>query len=199
MPSPLAHGSMVLLARAWAARSEELDLALCKHPRFFVAATIGLLCAPDLDFALRLLIDHPLLAHGGATHSLVAGVGFALVFVGTCRWIIGKSLSLAPMLAVGLCCSWSHSLMDSATWGGKGIMILWPFTTDRFLTLPVFFGVHHSEPTAWKLHLVTIVSEFLFVALVWGASKFLAGRKSVAQTFPSSGQNDQTTEGSENG
>jgi hypothetical protein len=31
----------------------------------------------------------------------------------------------------------------------------------------LFFGARHSQPFAWKLHLITLSTELIFVAAIW--------------------------------
>lgn len=174
MPSPLAHGSLVVLVRAVALRHARLHRSLPERPRFLLAAALAALWAPDLDFALRVVSDHPLLAHGGATHSLAGGACIGVLFACACCVFYGRSVPFVPLLCIGVACGWSHSLMDLATWGGRGVMILWPFTDERFSTWPLFFGAHRSEPWAWHLHFATLLTELLFGAVVWHVARRLS-------------------------
>jgi membrane-bound metal-dependent hydrolase YbcI (DUF457 family) len=173
MPSPVAHGSLVFLVRAFAARHQAVRRAVGARPLFLSAAALAALWAPDIDFGLRLLSANLAFAHGGATHSLAAGVVFGLIVAAACRWWYGRRLPLLPVLAVGTACAWAHALMDMAT-AGDGVMLLWPMSEQQFTTIPVFVGARHSQPLAWRLHLVTLFTELLFVVPIWWAARRLS-------------------------
>ena len=108
--------------------------------------------------------------HGVATHSLAGGVLFGVLFTVACRLRYGAGLPLAPVLGIGVGCAWMHALMDIATAGG-GVALLWPFSDDRYRIVPLFFGARHSQPTAWRLHLVTLLTELLFVIPLWWVTR----------------------------
>jgi membrane-bound metal-dependent hydrolase YbcI (DUF457 family) len=167
MPSPIAHASLILVVRAFAERHQKLRRALGGRPGFFYIGAVALLWAPDIDFVIRALYDRPGLEHGGVTHSLVLTALFGVVFAAACRVRYGPRLPAASVLAVGVGCAWTHVLMDATTWGSSGVMLLWPFSGERYTAVPLFFGARHSQPTAWSLHLITLASELLFVAVLW--------------------------------
>jgi inner membrane protein len=87
---------------------------------------------PDLDVLARPLGAAPgsPWMHRGALHSLaaaaVAGVVVALLAggLGRSRWRLAFT---AALVAAG------HGLLDMFTSGGRGVMLLWPATTERFL------------------------------------------------------------------
>jgi LexA-binding, inner membrane-associated putative hydrolase len=166
MPSPIAHSAVALTARALIVRHDTLRRAVAARPRFFYGAVVATLLAPDVDFLLGEVFHDPALWHGGATHSLVGGVLFGLMFLLACRIWYGATFPKVAGLLVGTACAWSHALMDMATWG-RGVRILWPFSLERHTTVTLFFGAHHSQPLAWKLHLITLVTESLFVIVLW--------------------------------
>lgn len=185
MPSPVAHGSAAFLVRAFTARHDRLRRAVSHQPLFFYAATVATLWTADLDFVLRVFSDHPGFQHGGATHSLCAGVLFGVVFAIACRLRYGAVLPLAPVLAIGIGCAWTHTLMDMATWRG-GVMLLWPLSDQEYATIPLFFGARHSQLTAWRLHLVTLATELLFVLPLWWLTKRSWRRDVVSRVEPGS-------------
>lgn len=92
---------------------------------------------PDLDvvgFRLGVPYGAPL-GHRGASHSLVVAglLGLAATAVAYAR-STGKDRT-AQALRLGLCVAGvvaSHGLLDAMTDGGKGVALLWPFTTPRF-------------------------------------------------------------------
>jgi hypothetical protein len=166
MPSPLAHGSLVLVARVLVSRHAQLMDVVGPRPLFFYLAVLAALWAPDVDFLLRMLHDHPALRHGHATHSLVAGLLLGGLFTVACRLWYGARLPVLPVLGIGIGCVWAHAVMDMVTWGG-GVALLWPVVEERFRLVPLFFGARHSQPAAWHLHTMTFLTELFFVVPLW--------------------------------
>lgn len=178
MPSPLAHGSLVLLARPLLG-PERTD-RLTRHQRWALyGMVVFALWAPDLDFLFLLLPEHPLLGHGKITHSLAAALLFTPLFVWICRGVWRIDLSMRTLAMLGFACYLSHIVMDYFTAGG-GVMFAWPSSTERFASpVPLFFGAEHSQLLAWRLHLITLVTELAFVAVVWGVAIWIAQRRVV--------------------
>jgi hypothetical protein len=177
MPSPVAHGSLILVVRALAGRHTGLRQAIDSRSLFFYVAALVILWAPDIDFLLRLFVPgRGVWGHGGATHSLVSGLLFGFLFAVACRMYYGPAIPMVAASIVGTACAWSHALMDMATYG-RGVSLLWPFLDERFTTVTLFFGARHSQPTAWRLHLITLASELLTIAAVWLLLQFAARRR----------------------
>ena len=96
------------------------------------AALVALAMAPDVDFLARGLVaaGSPWL-HRGALHSLpVCLLAAAAVALAWPRDPPGgrRRLFLAGALAAA-----SHPLLDAVTWGGAGVMFLWPIDQARYL------------------------------------------------------------------
>ena len=121
MPTILTHAALPLIA-AWALGRKRVPPRLA-----FAGAAIAL--APDLDVIGRAfgVSADSLLGHRGVSHSAVAVLATALIG----SWWIGtrapRWTSLAFLFLAGL----SHGLTDMLTDGGKGIALLWPFSSDR--------------------------------------------------------------------
>jgi inner membrane protein len=100
------------------------------------AIFVALAMFPDADVAARCLGAGPGSAwlHRGALHSLAAaaavGVAAALLTggLGRRRW----TLALA-----GAAVAASHGLLDTLTGGSAGVMLLWPFSSARWSSLPL--------------------------------------------------------------
>jgi LexA-binding, inner membrane-associated putative hydrolase len=193
MPSPLAHGSLVLVVRAAAERHDSLRRALAGGAVFFYVATIFTLWAPDIDFLLRALFHGRAVAHGAATHSFAIGVVFGVAFAVVCRIRYGAVFPLAFGCVIGVGCAWAHVLMDMAT-VGNGVMLLWPFSMERFKTVPLFFGARHTHPEAWDLHLITLTTELMFVIPVWWVTRRWSRREGASgdSAAPASTKNATT-------
>ena len=57
-------------------------------------------------------------------------------------------------------------------------MLLWPFSYERIaLPFPLFFGAEHSQPLAWKLHLITLANDLGFAVVVWIVARWLTKRR----------------------
>ncbi len=163
MPSPLAHAGVYFLLRT------------ALPPRRSILMTglvLFALVAPDCDFVVsKLLTGEARKEHGAFMHSFAAAGIFAMAF----GPIAGKLTGVGAwrMTAIGLAAYGSHVVMDAFT-VGRGVALLWPIH-DRRIQLPsVFFGFHHSEPWHSPLHLLTLVTEGLFVAVIWFAARGLA-------------------------
>lgn len=135
------------------------------------------LLAADVDFALKLLPDAPLNDHGTVVHSLLAAVVAGLLFAAVGRWLVRLPMSLWTLAMAGGLAYASHLAMDAMT-RGRGIMLLWPFTEQRYSTpVWIFFGAEHSQLLAWRLHLITLSTELVFALLVWLVARWwLLGR-----------------------
>jgi inner membrane protein len=95
--------------------------------------------------------------HRGATHSLVLAALFGLVFaaVASRRGPFTRTALLGGAVAA------SHGLLDAMTDGGRGVALLWPFTTRRYFfpwrPIPVapiglgFLSAEGLEVAAWEL------------------------------------------------
>ena len=86
---------------------------------------------PDADviaFGLGIPYGAPF-GHRGASHSLVAALALALVTAALARRLRLPTVRSAAFVAVVV---GSHGVLDAMTDGGKGIALLWPFTTERF-------------------------------------------------------------------
>lgn len=120
---------------------------------------------PDIDLLLGAIAPSlPLLAHRGATHSIVfaIGVGGAISLAIRAR---GRARAAAWGLLAGALVM-SHALMDSVGDSPVGVALLWPFSNARFL------GPWHvlPNPTLEMFSsgdLSTLVLEFVIFLPVW--------------------------------
>lgn len=153
MPSPLGHAlGGIVLGRLAAGRAVPVRVTVA------IAAAGAL---PDIDLLFG--------AHSGPTHGLgaavVAGAIAALVWRGAGRWRIAASIAAA----------WgSHALLDwlsTDTSAPFGIMALWPFSTEYYLSAyRVFLPVSRRYwlLDAWVMNLQAVVREMLILGpLAW--------------------------------
>ncbi len=180
MPSPIAHAAMGLaiyeVARHHMADSDESQRI--GPISGLMAATIGFSLLPDVDVVPAILTGNFAAFHNNFTHSLFFGLLMALCFAATMFFLDRKNVW--RWLTVALGCYWVHVGMDFLT-PGRGVMVLWPFIPERLEpSFFAFYGVHWSEPLTSTRHLLTLVTEGLFVSLV-GASS-MAYRRILSNT-----------------
>jgi membrane-bound metal-dependent hydrolase YbcI (DUF457 family) len=175
LSSPIAHGSLMFVA--WPAVRGRLDPDVSRTRQLLVGCAIftGLM-GPDADILLGLLYPGEPLAvyHNGPTHSLFAGLIFAVPFA-----IVVRLTARAPwrFLAItGALLYESHVVVDWLTWG-RGVQMFWPFTETRFTApFPIFIGVRHSVGAPLSTHMFTVVNDLVFGLVVWWVSRLAATR-----------------------
>jgi len=165
MPSPIAHMAagyaIYYLSRSRQPQMKVASIGPLPTP-LVVAAGFSLL--PDVDSLAGLIMGNFGRYHNNATHSLVVGLGVALIFAAMMEWREKRSFRYWFMLA------WlsyeMHVLMDSATIS-RGVMALWPFMADRYL-LPfrLFYGFHWSQGWFSLSHLWTFLTEGVFAIVL---------------------------------
>ena len=183
MPSPIAHAAMGYVIYRGVRRWPSGERRLAGLP-VLLLFTAGLSLLPDLDILLGLATGDFARYHNNGSHSLVIGLAIALAAAWFARWRWGGAFltwfgAAYPSYAL-------HVLMDALVLEGRGVMLFWPFSTERYLS-PVcfFFGVRWST-TPWTLdHLVTtIASELLFALLAFWLSALIERRSAWRQAEP---------------
>jgi membrane-bound metal-dependent hydrolase YbcI (DUF457 family) len=124
---------------------------------------------PDIDILPGLLMGDIGRFHNQWTHSLIVGSGVALLAGLIALW---RKDSFRFWFLLAWVSYSFHVIMDAFTWGGRGVMLLWPLTDQRFEGGPVslFMGVRWSEGVWSPEHLLTLVTELAFVGLVYLAA-----------------------------
>ena len=170
MPSPIAHGSIVMLAQpalgaAWRDST--------KAQRVLISLMALFICGmPDLDIFIGLARTGDAFAeHGYQTHSVlispVVGVGFAVLAAAIAPTFREKR-SLFRAFLIGTALYALHVVMDYLTHDSRGVGVLWPLVPQRFASpVPLFVGVEHGEWWLWKQHVLTASTELVFAAGVW--------------------------------
>jgi membrane-bound metal-dependent hydrolase YbcI (DUF457 family) len=121
--------------------------------------------AADLDIALGYATGaNGFVSHGGYTHSVLLAVVFATVFA---LWVrVLARVHIGRAWVVGALAYSSHLLLDAVN-HGRGIMLLWPLSEERWgAPIRIFYGVRHSDPGDWTHHLTTLATELILVAVV---------------------------------
>lgn len=165
MPSPIAH-----IAAGYAV----YELVASRNPEYrtkrigpvprLLAITTGLSLLPDLDFIPGFFTERFDQFHNGASHSLVFGLGVALLVASLVR--LNKGSKFGFWFFLTFVCYNLHVVMDYFTFG-RGVMLLWPFSGERFLPpIMLFYGLHRSDGLVSIRHLWTAVTELLFAMFV---------------------------------
>jgi hypothetical protein len=141
-----------------------------------VIATVILSVLPDFDAIPGILLRDMHRFHNQESHSLIVGAALAAGMAGLFRvwkkngfwrllWMFGLSYNL-------------HVLMDFFTLETRGVMLFWPFSLERYeAAAKIFYGVRWSDGLYSSSHLITVVTEAVFilaaaVLLLWLEKNF---------------------------
>ncbi len=127
-----------------------------------IAVALSLL--PDVDAALGLLLGDLGAYHNAGMNSLLVVLCVSLLVAGLAwlRWRPGFRV----WLALSLLCYSLHVLADYLTWG-RGVMLFWPFTAERFAPpVYLFYGLHWSDGWVSVRHIWTLLTELVFAAIL---------------------------------
>jgi inner membrane protein len=179
MPSPIAHVAasyaIYYLSRSRQPQMKVPSLGPLPTP-LVVAAGFSLL--PDVDSVAGVIMGNFGRYHNNATHSLVVGLGVALIFGAIMQW--REKQGFAYWFLLALISYEMHVIMDSATIS-RGVMAFWPFTADRYL-LPfrLFYGFKWSRGWISISHLWTFLTESLFAAVLFITVHLLQPQKKLS-------------------
>lgn len=179
MPSPIAHLAAGYAVHALSQRAfpERTLGRVWPFPGRLVFAA-GLSLLPDVDSIAGLLSGNFGRFHNNLTHSLIVGLGVAIAAGLLMQWLQGAGFGLWTALA-GLCYG-LHVVMDWMTLG-RGVMALWPLTSERYLApVTLFYGLHWSQGWLSSRHLWTLATELAFLAAVLVAERVIASRRAAA-------------------
>ena len=157
MPSPIAHAAAgYLVSRYLATRSIGI------HPGM-IWAGVALSLLPDVDAALGMLLGDMGRYHNHTMSSPVFAL-FAALGIGLIGWRWRGEFR--PWFVLALVCYLAHIAMDFFT-RGRGIMLLWPFSEERFKPpFALFYGVHWSDGLFSSRHLLTVLTELGTLAIL---------------------------------
>ncbi len=165
MPSPIAHAAMgYLIYRGFRVHlPREASQRVGPVPHLLIAAVV-LSLLPDFDAVPGILTGELGRFHNQFSNSLFVGIGVALS-VGVIAWLLKRS-NFATWFFFALVCYEVHVLMDYAT-VGRGVMLFWPLSSERFESpVKLFYGLHWSYGWVSASHLLTLVTEIVFIAFV---------------------------------
>lgn len=166
MASPLAHSAVgYVLYRTWRDRFPGGWLRGRTQCVLLALTTIGVSLLPDGDAVLGIVWGDFYRFHHSYTHSLVVAAVVALAAAGPFRLLFGgrfRDAGLFIFMALSL-----HLALDFMTYG-RGLMLFWPFTERTWkFPLDVFYGLRWSDGWTTPKHLVTLLNEAAFVALLF--------------------------------
>lgn len=131
----------------------------------FLVIIMGVSLLPDLDSIAGVLTGDFGRYHNNGTHSLLVGLAVSLLVAGT-FWFV-KRYDFVFWFVILLASYEMHVIMDYFTVGGRGVMLFWPLTLQRFESpVKLFFGVHWSENPLDPVHLLTLANELVFLLLL---------------------------------
>lgn len=189
MPSPIAHTAMgYLIYRLSRHRLPEQTRKKIGPLPLLMAVAMGVSLLPDLDSIAGILAGDFGRYHNNGTHSLLVGLAVSLLVAGV-LWFV-KRYDFVLWFVVLLASYEMHVIMDYFTVGGRGVMLFWPLTLQRFESpVKLFFGVRWSESPLDPVHLVTLANELVFLFLVvlfahlWERKTLINRNKKAANTF----------------
>jgi membrane-bound metal-dependent hydrolase YbcI (DUF457 family) len=139
---------------------------------------VGLALLPDIDSVVGLVTGDFGRYHNQGSHSLITGLGVALVIAAAIRW--RQKGSFRVWFFTALTAYESHVILDYFTYG-RGVKLFWPISPERFTSsVLLFYGLHWSDGLFSINHVWTVLTEVGLILLVYvGVKGFqkLQGRK----------------------
>ena len=163
-PSPIAHTAAAYAVYSLFSRTGEKDTTRWAATPVLLAAAVVLSLLPDLPSLAALFGAQLSTVHNNWEHSLMVALVVALVCGGVIQVWSGGSCGRWFLFAF-LCYS-LHVLMDLFT-VGRGVMLLWPFSAERFSPpFKLFYGLHWSDGWLSSRHWWTLLTEATFALIV---------------------------------
>lgn len=129
-----------------------------------VWAGVALSLLPDVDAVVGLLLGDM----GRYHNQMMCTPLFALIFsivTGLAGWHWRGAFR--PWFILAFSCYLLHITLDFFT-HGRGIMLLWPLSEERFRPpFTIFYGVHWSDGLFSSRHIWTALTEIATFAAVW--------------------------------
>jgi membrane-bound metal-dependent hydrolase YbcI (DUF457 family) len=184
MPSPIAHAAMGYLIYRVSRRmiastpphndgnaapipdERSVPVITCRLAGIpvLLLATVGFSLLPDLDSIPGFILDDLGRFHNNFMHSFFFGAIIALL-AGTGIHLYQRQ-GFWHWFLIALACYEMHIIMDYFT-GGRGVMLLWPFSMERYSSpVALFYGLHWSEGLISTSHIWTVLSEAIFALAI---------------------------------
>jgi membrane-bound metal-dependent hydrolase YbcI (DUF457 family) len=183
MPSPIAHLSVGYVIYRLNKDNLPVDKRKILAIPLQMAAVAGLSMLPDLDAVLGIAFGDMAKYHNNFTHSLFFGLVAALAAAAVFHWVYQAKFwkwFLICLLSYEL-----HVVMDMFA-GERGVMLLWPFSADRFVApFKLFYGMQWGLGWFSLWHLWTIFTESLFALFAIFGAMYWEKRKPRKNKFAS--------------
>lgn len=164
MPSPITHmTSGYLLFRFYRDKLPDNNRKVSFVPIQLLIFT-GISLLPDLDSIPGILFGDFHRFHNNISHSLLAGFLAASIIASLLAW---KQRSYWALWFVAVLLTYEvHIFLDLFT-GERGLMLLWPFTQERFTSpIKLFYGVQWGLGLVSVWHVWTILTEIIFILVI---------------------------------
>ncbi len=167
LPSPIVHTTVgYLIYRIFRNRIQKQFNSRSASLPLVLMIAIGISLLPDIDSVAGVLTGDFIRYHNNISHSFFTGVLVAFSLATIAIWVFAKSKFWIWFLIFFLGYS-LHILMDYFTIGGRGVMLFWPLSFERFDSpVKFFYGVRWSEGLFSPLHLNTLINELGFVLVI---------------------------------
>lgn len=161
MPSPIIHAATgYAIVRQ---HRKRLELDQNDSDPILALLVVAAALIPDVDFLAGLVHGQISRVHNQGTHSLFTGLGFSVLMglAGRLRDREFKGWMLPALAAFE-----SHVVLDFISGSRRGMMLLWPFSRQRYnFPFKLFYGVKWDRRPASLTHLWTILSELTFLSI----------------------------------
>jgi membrane-bound metal-dependent hydrolase YbcI (DUF457 family) len=177
MPSPILHTTMgyVVYKIVEPDSSKSRFGKLGRIPVLLIISIVASLL-PDLDSVFGILAGDFGRYHNNATHSLFVGLLVALLFAGGIS-VLFNTLPFRTIFLVTLLSYQAHIVFDYFT-VSRGVMALWPFSHERFVSpISLFYGFHWSDGLFSIRHLWTFLTESVQALILVLMVNHLTSRK----------------------
>ncbi|MFC1497786.1 metal-dependent hydrolase [Verrucomicrobiota bacterium] len=166
MPSPVAHLSVGFFIYRFIKNSSTWKkFSLLKNKTFLITICFVLSVLPDMDFVPGFFAGNVAGYHNNWSHSLIVCC-FLAVLLSLLIGVVKRRNALQWFWLIILCCG-MHVVMDYFTWG-RGVKLFWPFLADRYIApFIIFRGVRWSEGFFSIEHVWTVLTELIFVFLLF--------------------------------
>lgn len=167
MPSPIAHSALGYVIYRLSRRHAPIlaqESTRSGRPSRLSVIVVGLSMLPDLDALPGIIAGDLARFHNQGMHSLPVGLVVACG-AGGVAWLRCRQ-GVVYWSVVVLVSYEMHIVLDYLTFG-RGVMLLWPLTSTRYIPpITPFHGLHWSKGVFDINHLLTIANELTFVALI---------------------------------
>ncbi|MGB3562068.1 MAG: metal-dependent hydrolase [Thermoanaerobaculia bacterium] len=164
MPSPIAHTAAAYAVYSVVTPGGRKSTALEAATPVLLAAAVILSLLPDLSSLAALFGGDLSTVHNNWEHSFMVALLVALVIGSVVHLRTGRGFSRWFWLAFA--CYSLHLIMDLFT-VGRGVMLLWPFSGERFSPpFKLFYGLHWSDGWLSTRHWWTLLTETAFALVV---------------------------------